>query len=76
MRQVLTLKSGARSVLEIIDDGHDGEIVTHYLEFKGGKKSTMTCTCTCSGSGSVSKTCKTGSSPVCDCTGSAPVLTC
>ncbi len=76
MQKILTTKSGAQSITEIIEDEHGGEIVTHYVINAEGVKSTKTCTCTCLGKGSASKTCDSSSNPICNCTGSTASIIC
>lgn len=76
MQQVMTLRSGAKVVTEIVEDDHGGEIVTHHVIYADGTLSTKTCTCTCMGKGSDSKTCSTSSNPTCDCTGSSARVSC
>lgn len=76
MQQVMTLRSGAKVVTEIVEDDHGGEIVTHHIIYADGSLSTKTCTCTCAGKGSDSKTCDASSSPSCDCTGSSARVSC
>ena len=76
MQQILNLKSGAKSITEIIEDEHGGEIVTHYVQYADGTTATKTCTCTCQGKGSASKTCSANSDPTCDCTGDSARIIC
>jgi len=76
MQHVMTLRSGAKVVNEIVEDEHGGEIVSHHIVYADGTLSTKTCTCTCAGKGSASKTCNAGSRATCDCTGSSARISC
>jgi hypothetical protein len=69
------LKNGLEVEIDVQPTDH-GYLVLHRL--RGAQ--TLVVTCTCEGKGSVTKTCTYPAgvvpSPLCDCTGAAPTITC
>jgi hypothetical protein len=73
--QRFKLKNNLEVEVDVRPTDH-GYMVLHRL--RGAQ--TLTVTCTCEGKGSVTKTCTYADgvvpSPLCDCTGSTPSITC